>query len=273
MAAAEFYHGDSPAYAASIAYYALLSLFPFFMIALSVVGAVTANVEDRAAVLRVVQSYFPAQFAFFTAQLDAFRGDSLSLGIVGTVALIWGAIGVFSAMTTAVNYAWGVEKRRSFLHHKWFAFLMMIVTAGLMAVAVVLVGASHVVGASWFAGVLARFPGLGVLRGLAVRWATTGLFIVVVALIFYYVPNVKVPFRDVWIGAFVTGVLWKTALETVSWYARDVSELSRINGSITAVVVFLIWMYVQAIILLYGAELTAAYARLRGDRLEPEPEE
>jgi membrane protein len=273
MGAVQFYRGDSPAYAASIAYYSLLSLFPFFMIALSIIGGVAADAQDRAAVLRFLQSYFPAQFDFLTAQLDAFRTNSIPLGIVGIVALVWGAIGVFSAITTAVNYAWGVEKRRSFLKHKGFAFIMMVVAAGLLTLSALLVSASHVVGASWFTRVLAEFPGLGILRSLTVRFATTGLLILVVGLIFYYVPNVKVPFRDVWIGAFVTGLLWRGALEIVSWYARDLSELTRINGSITAVVVFLVWVYVQAMILLYGAELTAAYARLRGDRLEPEPED
>ncbi len=268
----EFYHSDNLMYAASIAYYSLLSLFPFFMIALSVIGFVTADLQDRGAALRFVEAYFPAQFDFIENQLDAFRTHSLSLGIAGTVALIWGAIGVFGAIATAVNYAWGVEKRRNIFRHKWFSFVMMLLAAALLAVVVLLVSASRMVEASSFAGVLARFPALNLLRSFTLRWATTALFVVVVGLIFYYVPNVKVPFRDVWVGAFATGLLWKGALELVSWYASDMTRLSRVNGSITAVVVFLVWVYVQATILLYGAQFTAVYARLRGDRLEPEPD-
>jgi membrane protein len=119
--------------------------------------------------------------------------------------------------------------------------------------------------------VLARFPGLLVLRGFTVRHATTLLFIVVVGFIFYFVPNAKVRFRDVWIGAVVTGLLWKGALEAFSWYIRDMSRFTRVNGSIAAVVVFLLWVYVQAVILLYGVEFTAAYARLRRGRPEDVP--
>jgi membrane protein len=269
----EFYHSDNLMYAASIAYYSLLSLFPFFMIALSVIGAVTADPQARGAALRFVEAYFPAQFDFFENQIDAFRTHSVSLGIVGSVALVWGAIGVFGAISTAVNYAWGVKRRRNIFHHKWFSFVMMLLAAALLAVVVLLVSAAHMVESTWFAAVLVGFPVLSLLGGFTVQWATTALFILVVGLIFYYVPNVKVPFRDVWIGAFVTGLLWKGALEIVSWYATDLTRLSRINGSITAVVVFLVWVYVQATILLYGAQLTAVYARLRGDRLEPEPED
>ncbi|HEV2984070.1 MAG TPA: YihY/virulence factor BrkB family protein [Vicinamibacterales bacterium] len=266
-----FYNSDNLTYAASIAYYALLSLFPFFLLALALLARVTADVNDRAAVLEFVLQYFPAQFEFITKQLDAFRGTALTLGVAGTAALMWGALGVFGAISTAVNYAWGVEKQRSFWKHKLFSFVMMLVAGLILLIALLLVSASQMVGASWFAGVLPRFPGLMVLRGFTVRHATTLLFIVVVGFIYYFVPNAKVRFRDVWIGAVVTGLLWKGALEGFSWYVRDMSRFTRVNGSIAAVVVFLVWVYIQAVILLYGVEFTAAYARLRRGRPDDVP--
>jgi len=261
-----FYNSDNLTYAASIAYYALLSLFPFFMLALAMLGRMANDIHDREAVLAFVLRYFPSQFDFITAQLDAFDKNAISIGVAGTIALVWGSLGFFGAITTAVNYAWGVEKQRSFWKHKLFSFLMLIVAGLLLIVAMMLVSASQVVGATWFAGVLARFPGLAVLRSFAVRYATTLLFIAVVGFVYYFVPNAKVRFRDVWIGAIVTGLLWKAALEGFSWYMRDMSRFTRVNGSIAAVVVFLVWVYVQAVILLYGVEFTAAYARLRRGR-------
>lgn len=263
-----FYRSDNLTYAASIAYYALLSLFPFSMLAIAILGSVTADQADRNAVLGFVLRYFPKQFGFITTQLDAFRANTVTFGIAGSIALIWGSLGIFGAISTAVNYAWGVEKTRSFWKHRLFSFLMLLVAGLVLIVALLLVSASQVVGASWFAGVLARFPGLAVLRGFAVRHATTFLFIVVVGLVYYFVPNTKVRFRDVWIGALVTGLLWKGALEGFSWFMRDMTRFTRVNGSIAAVVVFLIWVYTQAVILLYGAQFTAAYARLRRGRAE-----
>jgi membrane protein len=235
------------------------------MLAFGLLGRVTADEANRNAVLLFVLRYFPAQFEFITTQLDSFRTNGLPLGVAGTLGVTWGALGVFGAITTAVNYAWGVEfaPPRTFWKHKLTSFVMLLVAALILLIALVLVSASHVVGASWFAGVLARFPALDVLRGLAVGNATTMLFIFVVGLIYYRVPNTKVRFRDVWIGAVVTGLLWKGALEGFSWYVHDMSRFTRINGSIAVVVVFLVWVYVQAVILLYGVEFTAAYARLR----------
>lgn len=266
-----FYNSDNLTYAASIAYYALLSLFPFFLLAFALLGKATADEHDRAAVLGFVLRYFPRQFDFITTQLDAFRTSSLTVGVAGTIALVWGALGFFGAITTAVNYAWGVDKQRSYWKHKLFSFVMLLVAGGLLLLALALVSASQLVGATWFADVLARFPGLAVLRSLTVRNATTLLFIVVVGFVYYFVPNAKVRFRDVWIGAVVTGLLWKGALEGFSWYMRDMNRFTRINGSIGAAVVFLAWVYTQAVILLYGVEFTAAYARLRRGRPEEVP--
>ena len=266
-----FYNSDDLTHAASIAYYALLSLFPFFLLALAILGGATADDQKRTAVLVFVLRYFPTQFDFFTAQLDSFRTGQLTLGIAGTFALVWGALGVFGAISTAVNYAWGVEKQRSFWKHKLFSFLMLTVAGLMFVVALLLISAYHVVGASWFAGVLVNFPALGVLRSVTVQNATTLMFILVVGLIYYFVPNAKVRFRDVWIGAVVTGLLWKGAFEGFSWWVRDMSRFTRINGSIAAVILFLVWVYVQAVILLYGVEFTAAYARLRRGRPEQVP--
>ena len=266
-----FYHSDNLTYAASIAYYTLLSLFPFFLLAFALLGHVTADAHDRAAVLEFVLRYFPAQFEFITNQLDAFNAHAATFGVAGTIALVWGALGVFGAISTAVNYAWGVERQRSFWKHKLFSFLMLLFAGLLMLIALLLVSASQIVGASWFAGVLADVPGLAILRSLTVRNATTLLFIAVVGLVFYFVPNAKVRFRDVWIGAVVTGLLWKGALEGFSWYMDDMTRFTRVNGSIAAVVVFLVWVYTQSVILLYGVEFTAAYARLRRGRPEEMP--
>jgi membrane protein len=258
-----FYDSDDLTHAASIAYYSLLSLFPFLFLAFTLLGYATSDVENRNAVLSFVLQYFPTQFGFITGQLDSFRGSHLTLGVAGTLALLWGAVGVFSATSTAINHAWGVDEPIGFWKHKLSAFVMFAVAALMLLAALVLVSASQMVGARWFADILMNFPGLAVLRGFAIRNATTLLFILVVGCLFYSVPGTAVRFRDVWSGAVVTGLLWKGAFVMFTWYMQDMTELTLVDGSIAVVVAFLVWVYVQAAILLYGAEFTVAYARLR----------
>jgi membrane protein len=257
-------------HAAAIAYYALLSLFPFLLLVISMLGSVTADDADRLAVLSFVFRYFPTQFDFVNSQLDAFRQTRVQLGVAGGLALIWASLGVFGAVTSAVNDAWGVEKQRSFLRHRMVSFLMLVAGGGVMILGLLFVGAVQVAQASWFGVMLTRFRWLEYLQTLTFTYSATILLILAVGLVFYFIPNAKTRFRDVWVGAVLTGILWRIAFDGFSWYIGR-SGLNFIHGSIAAVVVFLLWVYVSSVILMYGVEFTAAYARLRRRRPDQMP--
>ena len=258
-------------HAAAIAYYALLSFFPFILLTISMLGSVTADEGDRMAVLTFVFRYFPTQLDFVTQQLDAFRQTRVQVGVAGGLGLIWASLGVFGAITSAVNEAWGVEKQRSFLKHRMVSFLMLVAAGGVMILALLAVSAIQVAEASWFGVVLSRYHWLTALQTWTFRYLSTILLIIGVGLVFYFIPNAKTRFRDVWFGAILTGLLWRGAFDGFAWYIRHNPRLTFIHGSIAAVVVFLLWVYVSAVILMYGVEFTAAYARLRRRRPEEMP--
>lgn len=259
----DLYNSDVLTHSASIAYYALLSLFPFFLLMLSILGSITSNPEEREQVVRFVFRYFPRQFEFITGQLDAFQTSTVPIGIGGLIALIWGALGVFSAITSAVNYAWRVEKERSFLKHRLVSFVMLLSAGGVLMVGLVLASAVRMAETRWFGGLAAASPALQWLSGMSADYAATTFLVICVAMVFYFIPNTPVRFRDVWPGAILVGVLWRVALAGFSWYVRDLASWNVIHGSIAAVVVFLIWVYVSAVILLYGVQMTASYSRLQ----------
>jgi membrane protein len=264
-------NGPDLTHAASIAYYALLSLFPFLLLVMSMLGSVTADENDRFEVLNFVFRYFPTQLDFVTSQLDAFRGQRVQLGIAGSLALIWGSLGVFGAVTSAVNQAWGVEKQRSFWKHRLVSFLMLVAAGGVMMLALGLVSLIQMAQASWFGSMLASYQWLTNLQTFAIRNLATSLLVVGVGLVFYFIPNAKTRFRDVWVGAVLTGILWRLAFQGFSWYIRVNAGLKMIHGSVAAVIVFLLWMYVSSIILMYGVNFTATYARLRRRRPDEMP--
>jgi membrane protein len=266
----ELVNSNDLTHAAAIAYYALLSFFPFILLVISMLGSITADEADRIAVLTFVFRYFPTQLDFITSQLDALRKTRLQVGVAGGLALIWASLGVFGAITSAVNEAWGVEKQRSFLKHRMVSFLMLLAAGATLLLTVILFSAGEVVETMWFAQVVERFPGLHTLTGFGVRYAATLMLIIGVGLVFYFIPNAKVRFRDVWVGAVITGLLWRAAYAGFAWYVRDMSRFS-IHGSIGAVVAFMFWIYISSVILLYGVEFTAAYGRLRRRRPEQIP--
>jgi membrane protein len=267
----EIYNGDDLTYAASVAYYALMSLFPGFLLLFSVLGEFAVDESRRLAIIDFLLRYFPTHFDFLTQQLDAFRTQRVPIGVVGSLTLTWAALGVFTAVSSAVNHAWGVEKQRSYLKHKLFSFLMMLAAGFLLVIALAAVSAIQVAEANWAAEMVMRIRFFTVMQSLLVRWGTTLMLVFVVGLIFYFVPNAKVRFRDVWPGAVVTGLMWRGSLLGFSFYVRDMGRFNMVHGSIAAVVVFLIWVYTCAVILMYGVEFTAAYARLRRGRADDAP--
>lgn len=250
-------------HAAAIAYYALLSLFPFLLLVVSLFGSLAADDADRASVLSFIFRYFPTRFDFLVQQLDAFRQHPVGLSITGGLGLVWGSLGVFGALTSAVNEAWGVSKPRGFWKHRLAGFLMFAAATGAMIVGLLMVSASHVVSSSVLASTFANVWWIAFIRSLALQYLATVLFIIAVGLVYYFVPNERARFRDVWVGAVFTGVLWRGGFELFSWMTNRNAQIQVVNGSIAVVVLFLMWVYVSSVILMYGVEFTAAHYRAR----------
>ena len=258
----ELYGSEGLTHAASIAFYALLSIFPFFLLLFSVIGSLTADPAARDAVINFIFRYFPRQFDFITAQIDSFRTARVGIGLGGTMALAYASLGVFNALSSAVNHAWGVESRRSFLRHRWFSFMMLLSAAAMFIVAIVLVGLVRLAEARWLGALSLQSVWIERFRGVGADWAAFAVMVLCLSLVFRFVPNVRVTFADVWPGAVVTALLWRVAFAIFAWYAGDLSQWT-VHGSVAAVVVFLLWIYVSSVVLLYGVEMSAAYVRLR----------
>ena len=87
---------------------------------------------------------FPRQFEFVTTQLDAMQQSGVPLGVVGSVLMVWAAMGVFGAITSAVNHAWGVDKQPSYFKHKLISFIMLVTASLLLLFGLLLVSAINV---------------------------------------------------------------------------------------------------------------------------------
>ena len=130
-------------------------------------GALTSNVQQRSAVLAFVFQYFPTRLDWVTRQLDALQEARLQVGLTGGLALAWASLGVFGAVTTAINYAWGVEKVPSYWQHKLVSFLMLLVAGLAQRLQISAAVGAFVVGLSLSGPVAQRAHGLlGPLRDL-----------------------------------------------------------------------------------------------------------
>jgi membrane protein len=257
----EFTRSENLTFAASIAYYALLSIFPFSLVVLAVLGRINIG-QSGASLLQIITSAMPADVEFLI-RIETLSESAVQLGVAGIILMLWASMGVFGALTSAVNHAWGVEQPPGFLKHKLIAFVMLLTAGFLMVVTLLFMSAAQVVQTTWFAGIAGEWPWLDAVRGLIIRYIHVPMFVMVVGLVYYYAPNAKVRLRDVWVGALAAGALWQVAFVLFSWYLRDLSRFTNIHGSVGAVIAFMLWIYASAVVLLYGAEVSAAYARLR----------
>ena len=259
----EFYNSQNLTYASSIAYYALLSIFPFILLVLNVVSRLAVGgAGDEKALIHLVERALPSDFDFLSAQVAQLQRAPVTLTIAGALLTVWASMGVFGAITSAVDHAWGTEKPWGYFKHKAVAFSMMLASALVFAVVLLVSGAVQVSNTPWFATLEEWLPWLPDLTGFVARYALTPAVIVATGLLYYFAPNTRVRFRDVWYGAVLAGVLWRIALVGFSWYLNSFARFT-IHGSVGTVVAFLVWVYLSAVILLYGVEVTAAYAKER----------
>ena len=118
------FSGDDFTYASSMAYYALVSLFPFLLLMASVVGRLTAAPAQRAAVADFVLQFFPTQVDLVSAQVESIARASIGFSLAGTGIAVWVLLGIVRTVSTAVNSAWNVEQEPSYLRHHLSAFAM-----------------------------------------------------------------------------------------------------------------------------------------------------
>ncbi len=279
-AAQEFQSDDALGLAAQLAYYLVLALFPFILFLVAVLDTFS-NPEFARYILDYLRQVLPEQvFGIIDDYVGQFLGDDnsapglLSLGILGT---IWAASGAFSAIINALNKAYDVEETRPYWKVKGIAILMTIGLSGLILAGVVLLVVGPQIGEA-----IAEYFGLGrvfeVVWGIG-RWVAALLFLVfTVALIYYFAPDVGQPFRWITPGGFIGVLLWILASLAFRFYIANFGgdSYSATYGSIGAVIILLLYLYISSLAILFGAELNATLVRMKEELsgkeiLEAEP--
>jgi membrane protein len=231
----------------------------------------TSSQAEREAVVGLILESFPDQIDLVSAQLDAVGQASLGLTVASSLVIVPVALGVLRLISAAVNHAWEAAEPVGFLRNQIVAFLMLAAAGVLLPLALIWVSIAGVVRTNLFAKVLEVLPALDAFTGVSGKFPATTAVTLVTGLLCCFVPNTRVRFRDVWVGAALTGVLWHAALAGFSWYLRGWADLT-VHGSIATVVTFLLWVYICAVIVLYGVEFTAAWVWFgEGDRARSAP--
>jgi membrane protein len=275
---------ECPERATSLAYYALFSIFPLLLVALSVVGALLGrNAVAQAEVLRLAgQALPPEAFSTVSATLEQFIAQSGNAGLIGFGVLLLSASGFFGALDRTFDVIWEARTHApmpsgwlarglTVLHQRAVAFALVLASVPLVLLSMLgnlTVGVAAAVAeeAGGAAGLVLDRAVLAQTLGAVVT--AVGLLLLL-ALIYRLLPSVPVAWGDVWLGAGVGAGALLLLQRLVVGGVINLGASYQSYGVIGGVMLLLFWIYLTAQVLLLGAEICYAYAHLFGSQRAP----
>ena len=264
-----------PQLGAALAYYTVFSLAPLILLLLAIVGFLFRN-DPAGAWQKVTEqmSYFLDKSAIDVVQGIAQKASQPNKGVLATVIgillALFGASGVFGQLQDALNTIWGVKTKpgvgiMGFIRSRFLSFAMVAGVCFLLLVSLVFESVLK----SFSRYVQAMFPG-GIVIALVV-YSIFDLAVVVLlfASIFKFLPDVKIQWRDVWIGAVMTAIFFAIGKWALGLYLGS-GTASSAYGAASSLITLLLWIYYSSQILLFGAEFTQVYAARAGRAFVPD---
>jgi membrane protein len=264
----EWQHDEAPRMGATLAYYALFSLAPLLVIVIFIIGFVYKG-DTVGHIQRQVELLVGADAAK-TIAVAIHNAGTFGHGIIATivsfVVLSLGATGVFGELHTAMNKIWKVRRRQypfvlGMLKDKFASFTMILAIAFLLLVSMIISAVLSAV-TSYFSYLL---PGADFLWHVGDLVVSFGVVTFLFALLFRYVPDERVTWRDVWIGAAATALLFDLGKFLIGFYIGK-SSVGSMFGAAGSVVVILSWVYYSSQLIFLGAEFTYVYAKHHGSK-------
>ena len=259
--------------AAALAYYTVFSLAPLVIIAIAIAGAIFGEEAAKGELVGQIEGLVGAQGAevIQTAVSNANKPNTGSIAsIISIAVLLFGASGVFAQLQDALNTVWEVEVDPNmgimgFIRKRILSFGAVLGIGFLLLVSLVisavLTGISH-----YMSNAVPGIDFLWQILNLVISFTVvTFLF----ALMFKFLPDVKIKWSDVWIGAIITSLLFTLGKYLLGLYLGR-SSFGSAYGAAGSLVVLLAWIYYSAQILFFGAEFTQVYARRYGSQIVPD---
>ena len=271
----EWLEDKVPQLGAALAYYTVFSLAPLVLLLLAIVGFIFHNDPAGAwGKMTEQMSYFLDKSAIDVVEGIAQKASQPNKGLlatsIGILLALFGASGVFGQLQNALNTIWGVKAKPGagiggFIRSRFLSFAMVAGVCFLLLVSLVL--ESVLKGFSQY--VQAMFSG-GIVIALVV-YSIFDLAVVVLlfALIFKFLPDVKIQWRDVWVGAVMTAIFFAIGKWGLGLYLGSGTAASA-YGAASSLITLLLWIYYSSQILLFGAEFTQVYASRAGRTFVPD---
>jgi membrane protein len=280
MAYQDWKEDDASRLSAALAYYTVFSLAPLLVIVIAITGLIWQADVVRMQILSQVRDLIGPEGADFIASLISNRGkpaEGIVALLIGIMALLFGALGVFNELHNSLNIIWEVkvEKPAGFLaavkkllFDRFLSFAMILAIGFLLLVSLVVTAALSATQET-IGNALPLSEVLLQILNLAISLA---VITILFALMFKFLPDIEIEWHEVWIGAFVTAVLFSIGKAAIGMYLGN-SAVASTFGAAGSLVLLLLWIYYSAQILFFGAEFTQVYANQYGSKTAREEKE
>jgi membrane protein len=259
----EFGADNGTLLAGSISFNLLLSLFPLTLAVVYIAGSVTGSPNTQEQIIRGIGYLLPVSRQLIASTVSNVAAARGAIGVVAFVGLIWGGFSFFNSIRASLNTIWGIRRSHTIFKAQLINLIMMIGTAILLFLSVLITAMLSVVRESGVQVSGAEFMSSSLTTRILANILATGLAFIVFLLLYKFIPSIRPKWKDIWIGALAAAISFEITKIIFILYIRIFNPYNLVYGSIGALIAFLMWTYISALIFLFIAKITHVNIEMR----------
>ena len=254
---------DAGHMAASTSYYALLSLFPLMLGVSAILGIFIGSERLQKAIIDFVVQYLPGSEQFIDNSVSSLMDYRGTIGIASVIGLLWTGSALFGSITTVINRAWGIQKDPPFYKNKPRQLAMTLGIGIIFGLSITLSATIQ-----WATSIEIGGRTIAILLGgetvtALLRMPTILISFGIFASLYKIIPNTDTKWKEIWLGSLVAGILFEASKFLFVWYLEEYSRYNQLYGNMASIIILMVWAYISAFILIFGAEIASEHGRLK----------
>ncbi len=259
----EFGTDNGSLLAASVSFNLLLSLFPLALAVVYIAGSFTGLPYTQEQIIRGIAYLLPVSRQLIAGTVTSVAEARGAIGVLAFIGLVWGGFGFFNTIRRALNTSWGIRKPQPLLKSQLINLIMMVGAAILLFLSVLITVFLSTVSEQGIPVVGAQMVNSSQLERILANIIAVCLAFVVFLLLYRFLPSNRPKWKDIWLGAVAAAVSFEITKVIFLIYLRIFNPYNLVYGSIGALIAFLMWTYLSALVFLFIATVMRVNLEMR----------
>jgi membrane protein len=259
----EFGADNGSLLAASVSFNLLLSIFPLALAVVYIAGSFAASPYTQDEIIRGIGYLLPVSRQLISSTVTGVAAARGAIGVLAFIGLIWGGIAFFNSIRASLNTAWGIRKPLPLLKGQLINLIMMVGAAILLFLSVLITVFLSTVSEQGIPVPGAETVSGDLLERLLANILATALAFIVFLLLYKFIPSVRPKWKDIWLGALAAAICFEITKIIFLVYLRVFNPYNLVYGSIGALIAFLMWTYLSALVFLFIAKVMHVNLEMR----------